>query len=66
MVDGAALEKRQWLSLLVPSDTISCHLVYTRGRVYIWQCHPVPLGAKQYGGKMSAKMEDIMLGFGVL
>ncbi len=26
----------------------------------------MPLGAKQFVGKMSAKMEDIMLGFGVL
>ena len=55
MVDGAALEKRKSLSYPVPPDTILCRLVGNSSSVCIWQCHPVLLGAKQFGGKMVAK-----------
>ena len=42
----------------VLSDTILCRLVGDSNSVCIWLYHPVLLGAKQYGGKMVAKMED--------
>ena len=58
MVYGDGLEIRQWLSLPVPPDTILCHPVSSTGVVYIWLCYPVPLGAKQFVGKMSANQAE--------
>ena len=52
MVDGAALEKREWACHLVPLDTILCRPAQGENNFYIWPCHPVPLGAKQFVGKM--------------
>ena len=59
MVHGAALEKRKPLSYPVPPDTILCRLVGDSSSVCIWLYHPVLLGAKQYGGKMVAKLMPI-------
>ena len=55
MVYGTALEKREWLFHLVPPDTILCCPAHGETDFCIWQCHPVPLGTKQFVGKMSAK-----------
>jgi len=54
VVYGDGLEIRQPLSLLVLPDTIWCYLVKAKTDFCIWLCYPVPLGAKQFVGKMSA------------
>ena len=57
MVDGAALEKRQAECHPVPPDTISCRPARGEIDFCIWRCQPVLWGAKQFVGKMLAKME---------
>jgi hypothetical protein len=55
VVYGGGLEIRERLSHPSLLDTILCCPVGRIRAICIWLCHPVPLGAKQFVGKMSAK-----------
>jgi len=44
-----------YLCYLVPADSITVCLVWCQAVVCIWLRYLVPLGAKQFVGKMSAK-----------
>jgi hypothetical protein len=48
VVYGTALEKRQWL----------CRPLSGVSSIYIWLCHPVLLGAKQFVGKTATYLEN--------